>query len=127
MPLFACQGLQYLHTRNLSARQKFVSPFSHRLRGFKYATKAVSRVPTHAANQTPLEVEVLPGPASGTYRFRRTMSQQQHVCSTSPFIIGVAGGTASGKTSVCESFPYLVQRVHLHTEGSLANVVVLYQ
>ena len=125
MPLFACQGLQFLHTRNLSARQKFVSPFSHRLRGFKCATKAVSRVPTHAANQTPLEVEVLPGPASGTYRFRRTMSQQQHVCSTSPFIIGVAGGTASGKTSVCESFPYLVQRVHLHTEGRLANV--LYQ
>ena len=55
------------------------------------------------------------------------MSQQRHVRRTSPFIIGVAGGTASGKTSVCEFFPYLVQRVHLHTERRLAKVVVLYQ
>ena len=42
---------------------------------------------------------MLPGPSSGTYRYRRTMSQRQ---AHRPFIIGVAGGTASGKTSVCE-------------------------
>ncbi len=42
---------------------------------------------------------MLPGPSSGTYRYRRTMSQRR---ANRPFIIGVAGGTASGKTSVCE-------------------------
>ena len=109
MPIFVCQGLRCLQSRPLSARQDTFSPSLKRLRGLRYTIKAVRRFSTHAAEQAPLEVEVLPGPTPGTYKFRRKMSQQRHVRETLPFIIGVAGGTASGKTSVCESFPVLTK------------------
>ena len=76
-------------------------PHLRDLRSICRSISAVRRLPTYASQSAPFEVEVLPGPSSGTYRSRRTMSERE--VRRSPFIIGVAGGTASGKTSVCKS------------------------
>ena len=49
--------------------------------------------------------------------------------SKQPFIIGVAGGSASGKTSVCNAIIQRVQRDHKDITGSLnsASVTILTQ
>ena len=99
MPSFAIRGIKRLHLCPVRPQQ---AGFCHSFWNVKHTgnrSSATTRVPTHAAEQRPLEVEVLPGPSSGAYRYRRTMSQRR---AHKPFIIGVAGGTASGKTSVCE-------------------------
>ncbi len=98
MPSAALRGIRMLHLCSVKSAQGASARQFLELRSVSRRVNATRNVPTHAAEQ-PLEVEVLPGPSSGTYRFRRTMSQRQV---RKPFIIGVAGGTASGKTSVCE-------------------------
>ena len=49
--------------------------------------------------------------------------------SKQPFIIGIAGGSASGKTSVCNAIIERVQRDHKDITGSLslASVTILTQ
>ena len=99
MPSFAFTGIRPLHLCTVKPKQTGFCHYLWCLRYISSRSNATRRVPTYAAEQSPLEVEVLPGPSSGTYRYRRTMSQRH---AHRPFIIGVAGGTASGKTSVCE-------------------------
>ena len=96
MALLRNDSLRYLYLCSVKPHGHSARPHLRKLGHIGRRADAARRVKTHAAEQIPFEVEVLP---AGTYRFRRTMSQRQV---RKPFIIGVAGGTASGKTSVCK-------------------------